>query len=148
MVKCPKCGNMFSIGSFICPRKVAITKKEKIANLSKHLKKNTTRAEKFIAVGNIIGSMNIDETITSKQILKKMNWEDHSDGDVTLTFLDNLVCLGTLIKTRHKKGRGGHLYKKIKESSCIYFKNGQCNCPVNLYEHIDEGATKNGKDSC
>lgn len=138
MVKCPKCGEIFSIGSLICPRKVSITKREKIANLSKHIKKGTTRADKFNEVSTMIDQKFQDEDITSKAILARMGWSDHSDGDVTLTFLDSLICIGALKKTRHKKGRGGHLYKRTISEVCPYFKEGVCSCDLNLYKHIEE----------
>ncbi len=132
MVKCPKCNHIFSIGSFICPRRVSITKKNKIANLSKHLKKNDNRASRYIQVSKLIQKEFLEKEITSRAIMQMMGWADHSDGDVTLTFLDALICNGSLEKIRHKKGRGGHLYKLIKRETCPYFKNGKCNCSIKL----------------
>ncbi len=138
MVKCPRCNNIFSIGSFICPRKVSITKKDKIANLSKHLKKNDNRANRYIQISKLIQKEFLDKEITSKAIMQMMGWADHSDGDVTLTFLDALICNGSLEKIRHKKREGGHIYKRIERETCPYFKNGKCNCPLNLYKHLEE----------
>lgn len=138
MVKCPNCNHIFSIGSSICPRKVSITKKEKITNLTRHINKNSSRAEKFANVTNKISSFSNDTLISSKQILNLMNWSDHSDGDVTITFLDYLVCKGSLIKTRFQKGKLGHIYKKSSEIICPFFINGKCKCNINNYIHIDE----------
>lgn len=139
MVKCPKCGEIFSIGSFICPRKVSITKREKIKNLSKHLKKEDNRAQRYIQVSKLIQKEFLDKEISSKAIMQMMGWADHSDGDVTLTFLDNLICIGSLEKIRHKKGRGGYLYKRLEREMCSYFKEGLCKCPINEYKHLEEG---------
>jgi len=139
MVKCPECGKIFEIGSFICPRKVSITKKDKIKSLSKHLKKEDNRGKKYLEVSQIIQKEFLDKDITSKAIMQIMGWADHSDGDVTLTFLDSLICRGSLEKTRHKKGRGGHLYKRIEREICPHFENGECKCSINLYKHLEEG---------
>lgn len=138
MVKCPKCGEIFEIGSFICPRKVSITKREKITSLTKQIKKGTDRSKKFEEVSNLVKERFLDTEITSKAILQMMEWSDHSDGDVTLTFLDALICRGSLEKTRHKKGRGGHLYKRISREICPHFKEGICSCDINLYKHVEE----------
>lgn len=143
MVKCPKCSHCFAIGSFICPRKISITKRDKIESLGKQIKKGTKRAEKFKEIANIIPiKFQINDDITSKNIMNFMGWADHSDGDVTLTFLDRLVCDGTLSKVRHKKGRGGHLYKQITNEKCPWLIDGKCNCPNNLYEHLEEEEEK------
>lgn len=138
MVKCPNCNHIFSIGSLICPRKVSITKKEKIASLTKQIKKDTNRAKKFKEVLEIIGDKFQDKDITSKLILQIMGWSDHSDGDVTLTFLDAFVCRGILNKIRHKKGMKGHLYRISFQEICPYFVEGECVCNLDLYKHIEE----------
>lgn len=138
MVKCPQCGFIFSIGSFICPRKVAITKRDKIANLSKHLKKNDNRASRYEQVSKLVQKEFLDKPLSSRAIMQMLGWADHSDGDVTLTFLDNLVCKGTLEKIRHKKGKGGHLYKLTEKEICPYFLNGKCSCPIDNYKHLEE----------
>jgi hypothetical protein len=138
MVKCPNCNHIFNIGSLICPRKVSITKRDKIARLTKQIKKNTNRAKKFNEVIEIIDKRFQDKDITSKLILQIMGWSDHSDGDVTLTFLDALICRGELEKTRHKKGIRGHLYKINPKEICPYFIEGKCTCNLDLYKHIDE----------
>lgn len=138
MIKCPKCGERFSIGSFICPRKVSISKKDKIANLSKHLKKEDGRAERYFQVSKLIKKEFNEREISSKKIMSMFGWLDHSDGDATLTFLDALVCNGSLEKIRHKKGKGGHLYKQKEQEVCPYFKEGKCKCPIGLYKHLEE----------
>lgn len=140
VVKCPECNHIFQIGSFICPKKVAITKREKISSLTKQITKNTPRGEKFKKVSEVIHENFLNREITAKAIMQMMGWSDHSDGDVTLTFLDALICRGILKKTRHKKGRGGHLYKLSDNpiEECPYFTNGECNCDINLYTHIEE----------
>jgi hypothetical protein len=145
MVKCPNCNTIFNIGSFICPHKVSITKRKKIANLSKHLKKDDERAKTYVKVSQIIDNKSSTDKITSKMIIQIMDWSGHSDGDATLTFLDYMVCKGILIKIRHKKGRGGHLYKRTIREICPYFKDGICTCNLELYHHINEEKEENGE---
>ena len=68
-----------------------------------------------------------------------MGWSDHSDGDVTLTFLDFLVCKGKLKKISFKKGRGGHKYVLIINEPCSNLIKGKCSCDPNTYIKIDKG---------
>lgn len=125
MVICPNCNYVFRLYSTICYRLIAITQPEKIKSLLKNEKRRKLYEDILAYFYNKAGE------ISAEEILNFLDIKKITDGDVVRTICDALVCHGILIKTKFKKGRGGHRWKwvgKIKNRCPYFLTNNECVC--------------------
>lgn len=145
-VQCPSCNNEWDepLHASICEdRKVAVTQSSRMGEIWKDMEKKTPRGKFAQEVFDIIERFKGKE-ISVKQITKALGVSQYTDGDLIRSILDYHICRGKLIKTKYKKGRGGHrwIFSSLENNDCIFWDNLKQKCTNKKWISVKEGEEK------
>jgi len=107
-LKCLNCGEEI-------PRVLRACARKNITSRSKRMLKLTDDKYKvqFNAIDKEIIRISIGEIFTTQQMLKKLGWQDISNGDKLRDFLGLKCCLGEIEIVKIGSGSAGNQYKRL-----------------------------------
>jgi len=104
----------------VCPRLVAWREANiHIPKLIRQINRDSGKRDAYVAVINYLSSLREGETVVSKKVIKELKWH-MTYGDFLLRCLELSNCQGIIKKIRFAKGKPGHKYIKVRETSCPF----------------------------